>query len=209
MLFLSVWFLTDGWNGRLRLIAFPLALFFLPVLGALSVGQYDFPVLLGTSLLIYSLRRENVALTMLGAVLLTFKPHIGALILLSALGWLIIKKSNFGRRAMRSIVVAGRSFHSQPDRGPVVVRQLSNNAFELSGRGQCDGLLRMRKRPRLDLALAVRRFAGKSRPDRSIFIDRSDDRALVDPKVLLRSPELSDRIGIAGHLARQPVSVQL
>jgi hypothetical protein len=107
MLFLSVWFLTDGWNGRLRLIAFPLALFFLPVLGALSVGQYDFPVLLGTSLLIYSLRRENVALTMLGAILLTFKPHIGALILLSALGWLIIKKSNFGRRAMRSIVVAG------------------------------------------------------------------------------------------------------
>jgi hypothetical protein len=89
MLFLSVWFLTDGWNGRLRLIAFPLALFFLPVLGALSVGQYDFPVLLGTSLLIYSLRRENVALTTLGAVLLTFKPHIGVLILLSALGWLI------------------------------------------------------------------------------------------------------------------------
>src|SRR5215510_6741143 len=67
MLFLSVWFLTDGWTGRLRLIAFPLALFFLPVLGALSVGQYSFPVLLGTSLLIYSLRRENVAMTILGA----------------------------------------------------------------------------------------------------------------------------------------------
>jgi hypothetical protein len=107
MLFLSVWFLTDGWNGRLRLIAFPLALFFLPVLGALSVGQYDFPVLLGTSLLIYSLRRENVALTTLGAVLLTFKPHIGALILLSVLGWLIVSRSDFGRRAMRFIIIAG------------------------------------------------------------------------------------------------------
>lgn len=107
MLFLVVWFLTDGWNGRLRLIAFPLSLFFLPVLGALSVGQYDFPVLLGTSLLIYSLRKENVPLTTLGAVLLTFKPHIGALILLSALGWLLTTKSNFGRRAMRSIVMAG------------------------------------------------------------------------------------------------------
>jgi hypothetical protein len=58
MLFLSVWLLTDGWSGRLRLIAFPLALFFLPVLGALSVGQYDFPVLLGTTLLIYSLRKH-------------------------------------------------------------------------------------------------------------------------------------------------------
>jgi hypothetical protein len=107
MLFLSVWFLTDGWSGRLRLIAFPLALFFLPVLGALSVGQYDFPVLLGTSLLVHSLRRENVTLTTLSAVLLTFKPHIGALILLSALIYLIVGGSNFGRRAMRSMLVAG------------------------------------------------------------------------------------------------------
>jgi hypothetical protein len=107
MLFLSVWFLTDGWNGRLRLVSFALALFFLPVLGALAVGQYDFPVLLGTSLLIYSLRKENVALTMLGAVLLTFKPHVGGLILLSVLGWLIVSRTNFGRGAMRSIVMAG------------------------------------------------------------------------------------------------------
>lgn len=107
MLFLSVWFLTDGWNRRLRLVAFPLALFFLPALGALSVGQYDFPVLLGTSLLVYSLRRENVVLTTLGAVLLTFKPHVGALILLSALGWLLATKSSFGQRAMRSILMAG------------------------------------------------------------------------------------------------------
>ena len=107
MLFLSIWFLTDGWSGRLRLIAFPLALFFLPVLGALSVGQYDFPVLLGTSLLIYSLRKENVALTTLGAVLLTFKPHIGALILLAVLGWLIGSRSSFGRRVIRPLIIAG------------------------------------------------------------------------------------------------------
>ncbi len=107
MLFLSIWFLTDGWAGRLRLIAFPLALFFLPVLGALSVGQYDFPVLLGTSLLIYSLRKENVALTTLGAVLLTFKPHVGALILLSVLGWLIGSRSTFGRGALRAVIIAG------------------------------------------------------------------------------------------------------
>jgi hypothetical protein len=107
MLFLSVWFLTDGWNGRLRLVSFALALFFLPVIGALAVGQYDFPVLLGTSLLIYSIRKENVALTTLGAVLLTFKPHVGGLILLSVLGWLIVSRSNFGQSAMRSIVIAG------------------------------------------------------------------------------------------------------
>lgn len=107
MLFFSVWLLTDGWDGRLKLIAFPLALLFLPVLGALSVGQYDFPVVLGTSMLIYSLRKENIALTALGAVLLTFKPHVGALMLLSALMWLIVKRDNFGRRAMRSILIAG------------------------------------------------------------------------------------------------------
>ena len=107
MLFLSIWFLTDGWSGRLRLIAFPLGLFFLPILGALSIGQYDFPVLLGTSLLIYSLRRKNLALTTLGVVLLTFKPHIGALILLATLIYLIRSKSSFGRSAIRSIVIAG------------------------------------------------------------------------------------------------------
>jgi hypothetical protein len=111
MLFLSVWLLTDGWPGRLRLIAFPLALFFLPVLGALSVGQYDFPVLLGTSLLVYSLRREHVPLTVLGIVLLTFKPHIGALILLAALCWLLFNSRTFGRRVFRPLLaVAGLLF---------------------------------------------------------------------------------------------------
>jgi hypothetical protein len=119
MLFLSVWLLTDGWPGRLRLVAFPLALFFFPVLGGLSVGQYDFPVLLGTALLIYSLRKEQVALTVLGLVLLTFKPHVGALILLSALGWLIHSKSNFARRVMRWLIIAmvilfGAGFMADP-----------------------------------------------------------------------------------------------
>jgi Glycosyltransferase family 87 len=106
MLFLSIWLLTDGWPGRRRLLAFPLALFFLPVLGALSVGQYDFPVLLGISLLMYSLRKENVPLTVLGMVLLTFKPHVGALILLAAFGWLIYHRSHFGKRVMRPLLVA-------------------------------------------------------------------------------------------------------
>lgn len=106
MLFLSVWLLTDGWPGRWRLVAFPLTLFFFPVLGALSVGQYDFPVLLGTSLLIYSLRKENVPLTVAGMVLLTFKPHVGALILLAGVGWLIYHRRDFGKRLMRPLSAA-------------------------------------------------------------------------------------------------------
>jgi hypothetical protein len=107
MLFLSIWFLTDGWDGRLRLIAFPFGLLFLPVIGTLSVGQYDFPVLLGTSMLVYALRKENVALTALGTALLTFKPHVGALILLSVLVWLMGHRSDFGRRALRVVILAG------------------------------------------------------------------------------------------------------
>ena len=106
MLFLSIGLLTDGWPRQWRLLAFPLALFFLPVLGALSVGQYDFPVLLGTSLLIYSLRKENIPLTVPGMVLLTFKPHVGALILLAALGWVLYKESQFGRRLIRPLLAA-------------------------------------------------------------------------------------------------------
>ena len=106
MLFLSIWLLTDGWSGRWRLITFPLVLFFFPVLGALSVGQYDFPVLLGTSLLIHSLRKENVLLTVLGILLLTFKPHVGGLILLFALAWLIYNQGDWGRRVIRPLLIA-------------------------------------------------------------------------------------------------------
>jgi hypothetical protein len=107
LLFLSIGFLTDGWDGRLRLIAFPLGLLFLPVIGALSVGQYDFPVLLGISMLVYSLRRANIPLTVLGVILLTFKPHVGALVMVSAVGWLIASRGDFRWRAMRAILIAG------------------------------------------------------------------------------------------------------
>jgi hypothetical protein len=50
-----------------------------------------------------------VALTVLGLVLLTFKPHLGALILLAALGWLIYHWQGFGRRVMRPLILAGVS----------------------------------------------------------------------------------------------------
>lgn len=107
LLFLSIWFLTDGWNGRLRLIAFPLGLIFLPVIGSLTIGQFVFPVLLGVSMLIYALRKEHILLTMLGTVLTTFKPHLGALMVLSVLVYLILVRNSFGQRALRSIVLAG------------------------------------------------------------------------------------------------------
>lgn len=107
MLFLSIGFLTHGWDGRLKLAAYLLGLIFLPVIGALAVGQYDFPVLLGVSMLVYALRKEHVALATLGVVLLTFKPHVGALVLLSALIWLFVQRNEFGRRVMRYLLIAG------------------------------------------------------------------------------------------------------
>jgi hypothetical protein len=89
MLFLSVWFLTDGWKPLYRLLAFPAALFFYPVLGTLQIGQYDFPILLGISMLIYAIRHKNAVLTAVGMALLTFKPHLGGLILIAGLIYLV------------------------------------------------------------------------------------------------------------------------
>ena len=110
MLFLSIWFLTEGWKPLFRLLAFPAGLFFYPVLGALAIGQYDFPVLLGTAMLIYSLRHRQAALTALGMSLLTFKPHLGGLILVAALIHLILRRDDLGRRALRYSIVAGVFF---------------------------------------------------------------------------------------------------
>jgi hypothetical protein len=107
MVFFSVWFLTDGWSGRLRLIAFPLGLFFLPIIGAISIGQNVFPVLLGGAMLVYSLKKENVALTTFGSVLITFKPHIGALMALAVLIYLIARRDSFGRSMLRSLLITG------------------------------------------------------------------------------------------------------
>jgi hypothetical protein len=107
MLFLSIWFLTEGWKPLFRLLAFPAGLFFYPVLGALAIGQYDFPVLLGTSMLIYSIRHRQPVLTALGISLLTFKPHLGGLILVAGLIHLFLRRDEFGRRAFRYSIVAG------------------------------------------------------------------------------------------------------
>ena len=107
MLFLSIWFLTDGWKPIFRLLAFPASLFFYPVLGTLAIGQYDFPVLLGTSMLIYAIRYRHLVLTVLGLVLLTFKPHLGGLILLAGLIYLFLRKDDFGKRTLNYTIAAG------------------------------------------------------------------------------------------------------
>jgi magnesium-transporting ATPase (P-type) len=107
IIFASVWLLTDAWSSRYRLIAFPAAFIFFPVMGTLAIGQYDFPVLLGASLLIYAIKNERPVLTALGMAFLTFKPHIGGLVLLAGLVYLSLRRDRFSRKALVSILGAG------------------------------------------------------------------------------------------------------
>lgn len=107
MLILSVGLLTDGWPTRKRIFTGLAAVFFLPVLGSLVIGQYGFPVLLGVALYGHALKKRNIVLIALAAVLLTFKPHLGILILITGLMLLLSQRSEFGRHALMAIVVAG------------------------------------------------------------------------------------------------------
>lgn len=107
MLMLSVFLLTHGWKPWKRLASFPLALLFLPVLGALFVGQYVFPVLLGMALFIYALRHEKPIFIALAAVLLTFKPHLGSLVLFAGLFSLWLRSDTFGARSLLVTTLAG------------------------------------------------------------------------------------------------------
>jgi hypothetical protein len=107
MLFASAWLLTDGWEARKRLASFVVAVFFWPVLGSLFVGQYVFPVLLGAALWSYAVRKEHAALTAAAFALLTFKPHLGALIFLAGIFCLWRRRDDFGRRALSYTLLAG------------------------------------------------------------------------------------------------------
>jgi hypothetical protein len=100
MLFLTVWFLSADWHPRLRLFSFLAPFFFIPVIGTLGVGQYDFPVLLGSAILIYAIRHQRLALTSIGAALLTFKPHVGIPIFIAVLLYFFLLRDLFSRRAL-------------------------------------------------------------------------------------------------------------
>ena len=107
LLVVSTWLLSEGWPPIKRLAAAVLAVFCAPVLGSLAVGQYGFPVLLGCALMIHALRHASVRATACAAALLTFKPHLGGLILLAVLVHLWQRKDGYGRRAMIAIAGTG------------------------------------------------------------------------------------------------------
>ena len=107
LLCFSVWLLTDGWGPIARIASLFAALLFPPVLGSMFVGQYDFPVLAGAALMLYALLREKPWAAVLGAVLLTFKPHLGAPVMLVVLVYLWLRKDAWGRKAIMGILLAG------------------------------------------------------------------------------------------------------
>lgn len=107
MLLISAWLLGEQWSPYKKLAAFVVAPLFLPVLGALYVGQYVFPTLLGISLLIYALRKQSVFLAALGMALAAFKPHIGLLVALAVFVYLLLRRDDFGRRAALAAGFAG------------------------------------------------------------------------------------------------------
>ena len=107
MLVLSVWLLIGGRVSAKRVPLYCLAIIWAPVLGSLFVGQYVFPVLLGAALMAYSLRSERAILTGCAAALLTFKPHLGGLIIVMALVYLWLRRDRFGHGAVRAIIAAG------------------------------------------------------------------------------------------------------
>jgi hypothetical protein len=100
-LLFSIWFLTDRWPARKRLISFLSVFLFVPVFGTLVVGQYDFPVLLGAALLSYALKKEKAFPAALGIFFLTFKPHLGGLLIFACLAHFIFRRDNFGRGSLK------------------------------------------------------------------------------------------------------------
>ena len=106
MLLISIWLLSDQWSLFKRASSFIVAPLFLPIFGALYVGQYVFPTILGLSLLIYSLRKQNAVLTAVAMALATFKPHIGLLILLAIFILLLFRRDTFCRQAVIATMIA-------------------------------------------------------------------------------------------------------
>ncbi len=107
MLMVSVWLVTDGWASRKRLYSFIVAPLFFPVFGALIVGQYVFPTILGMAMLVYALRHKTLWMIAPGMALVTFKPHVGLFVLLALAAHLLFRRDEFGRRAFYLTALTG------------------------------------------------------------------------------------------------------
>jgi hypothetical protein len=112
----SIWLLTPRWQPIPRLLGGVAAVLFIPAFGLLIVGQYSAPVLLGAALFAWAARKQASAWAAAGLLLLTFKPHIGAILFLAGFGWLVVQ----GRRraawmtVLGGLLLAGLGFLADP-----------------------------------------------------------------------------------------------
>jgi len=141
MLLLSAMLITVHWKFWQWMIVFFAMFLFPPVIGTLWVGQYVLPVLLGLSLLTYALQQRIPLLVAVASALLTFKPHLGGLILLILLVHLWLRRSDdFARRALWLIAATGVflfvvGFLADPAWPPNYIQSL----FGFKNASQCNG----------------------------------------------------------------------
>jgi alpha-1,2-mannosyltransferase len=106
MLVASSSLLTSGQPIMRRVLISLSAVFWLPALGSLFVGQYGFPVLLGAALMVLALKEEKPAMMALAAALLTFKPHLGLVIVLVVIALRLSRRDRFSREAALGLLAA-------------------------------------------------------------------------------------------------------
>jgi hypothetical protein len=107
MLVAAILLLTESWPTLRRVVSVAFSFLVLPVLGLIWVGQFTMPVLLGGALFLSGARRESSWRVAAGLLLMTYKPHVGVLMLAAGGVWLLLNAQPWSRRALRLAVLGG------------------------------------------------------------------------------------------------------
>lgn len=103
----SAWLLMPAFKPIPRIYGAFAAIMFIPAFGLLIVGQYSAPVLLGAALFAQAASRKSSFWLAAALLLMTFKPHIGGLLFLAGVIWLVVEKAPYARRAFWLTLVGG------------------------------------------------------------------------------------------------------
>lgn len=102
----SVILITLPWSTKWRVIALSVMIVSPTVISLVIVGQFTAPILLGIAITIYAALRQSASLFVIGMLLMTFKPHVGALPFAAAGGWLLIQRQPWQWRALAGVTAA-------------------------------------------------------------------------------------------------------
>jgi hypothetical protein len=107
MLVTAILLLTETWSDFKRVLAVAFSFVLLPALGLLWVGQFAMPVLLGGALFLSGARRQSAWRVAAGLLLMTYKPHVGVLMLAVGGLWLLLEVRPWSRRALAFSFMGG------------------------------------------------------------------------------------------------------